>query len=141
MNLLSRLRNRADAPLSLEQWAESFKFNGNTYPLGFQYTMKGSPQQEIENSFESYVANIHTRHGTVAAAVAARSLLVSQIQFKFRRLADGPEGALIGTQALLPLERFDAPFTRERVLARAELHVSYAGNAYFYRPPADGCAC
>jgi len=135
VNLLSRLRNRADASLSLEQWAESFKFNGNTYPLGFQYTMKGSPQQEIENSFESYVANIHTRHGTVAAAVAARSLLVSQIQFKFRRLADGPEGALIGTQALLPLERFDAPFTRERVLARAELHVSYAGNAYFYRPP------
>lgn len=134
MNLLSRLRgNRADPTISLEQWA--MYFDGHRYPLGLQQTMKGSPQQEIENSFQSYVANVHTRHGTVAAAVAARSLLISQIQFKFRRLADGPEGALVGSQALLPLEKFDAPFTRERVLARAEQHVSYSGNAYFYRPP------
>ena len=132
MNLLSRIRGeRADAALSLEQWA---MYNGHSYPVGMQTTLAGSPQQDIENSFVGYVVGVHNRSGTVAAAVFARALLLSQLHFKFRRLADGPQGALYGTQALLPLEVFDAPWTRSRILMRAEQHVSYAGNAYFYRP-------
>lgn len=133
MNLLQRMRgNRSDPVLSLEDWAMSF--NGNQYPLGVQFTMSGSPVQEIENSFEAYVASIHSRNGTVAAAVMARALLLSQLHFKFRNLSDGPQAQLFGTEALLPLERFDAPLTRPRVLMRAEEHASYAGCAYFYRP-------
>lgn len=132
MNLLSRIRGTRDANLPFDTW---MSYAGNQYPLGFQYTMKGSPQQEIENNFESYVAAVHNRNGTVSAAVLARQLLLSQLHFKFRRLADGPQGALFGTPALLPLEVFDRPLTRSRILMRAESHVSYAGNAYFYRPP------
>ena len=132
MNLLDRIRGQRDAALPFDQWAMSF--NGNTYPMGMQFTQSGSPQQEIANSFTGYVSGVANRNGTVASAVAARSLLLSQLRFKFRRLADGPQGALFGTPALLPLERFDQPWTRSRILFRAEQHVSYAGAAYFYRP-------
>lgn len=132
MNLLDRIRgSKRD---SIDDISELFKFNGLWYQ-GFQTTLAGSPSQEIDNNFESYISGVANRNGTVAAAVLARALLLSQLVFKFRNLADGPQAQLFGTPALLPLERFDAPFTRERIMMRAEQHVSYSGNAYFYQPP------
>lgn len=111
------------------------QFNGMQYPLGLPFTQRGVPRQEIENNFEAYVAAIHSREGVVAAAVAARALLLSSLVFKYRNLIDGPQAQLFGNRSLSPLEQFSRPLTRERVLMRAETHVSYAGNAYFYLPP------
>ena len=134
MNLLQRMRGQRELntlPLSVDEWA--MQFNGNGYG-GVSFSLAGSPVQEIENSFLGYVGQIHNREGTVAAAVAARSLLLSQLRFKFRTLSDGPQSQLFGSTALLPLEQFDAPLTRTRLLMRAEQHVSYSGNAYFHLP-------
>jgi phage portal protein BeeE len=134
VNLLDRMRAKRDQTINLETLDSMFKYQGLWYQ-GFQTTLAGSNQQDIDNNFEGYVAGIANKNGTVAGAVFARSLLLSQMVFRYRRLADGIDGQLFGNQSLLPLERFDAPFTRERVLMRAEAHVSYAGNAYFYLPP------
>lgn len=128
MNLLGRLRGQRTEALTFEQWVEGLRAGG------FTATMSGSPQQKIANDFESYVASIGLKDGTVAAAVAARSLLLSQLVFKFRRLADGVDGQLFGSPALLPLEVFDQPFTRPRLLTRAEQHASFGGASYFHLP-------
>lgn len=134
MNLLDRLRGQRELntlPYSLEQ----FVYDSNTYPLSGMFSQRGTPRQDIENNFEAYIANIHSREGVVAAAVAARALLLSSLIFKFRNLSDGAQAQLFGTEALLPLERFAPPITRERLLFRAETHASYAGNAYFWSQP------
>ncbi len=135
MNLLDRLRGQRalTLPYPVDQWNAAFNGIGYSGLTGMT-SMSGSKRQEIDNTFVAYVRGIHEREGVVSAAVAARSLLLSQLRFKFRSLSDGPQGQLYGTEALLPLERFAPPLTRPRLLMRAEQHASYSGVAYFYRP-------
>lgn len=131
MSLFKRMRGER---LSVDDVHNMFSYNGIQYGLGNMFSQSGTPRQDIENNFEAYVANIATREGVVAGAVAARALLLSQLRFKFRSLQDGPQAQLFGTEALLPLERFSSPLTRERFLIRAEQHASYSGTAYIYKP-------
>ncbi len=133
MNLLTRLaRSESFGPLGgsfgMDAYMKAFEFNGNAYPLGINFTQPGSPQVDIDNSLSGYVCEVGNRDGVVAACVYARALLISQLRFKFRNITDGPQAQLFGTQALSPLETTD----RARLLQLAEMHVSYAGNAYWY---------
>ena len=122
---------RRSARLSLEDVAQQVKFAGHSYPLT---TMPGSPAVEPDGTFAAFVERIHKRNGVVAAAVAARSLLMSQLRFYWRSEIDL---RTFGTADLGILE-FPAPdLTRSRLLTVAEQHVSYGGNAYVYRTPDD----
>ena len=124
------LRRRSER-LTLESVAEMAKFNGHSYPL-FGKTMTGSPYVEPAREFEAYVRQIHDRNGVVAAAVAARSMLMSQLRFTWRRESDM---TTFGNTDLAVLEKPAPGFTRSRMLTVAEQHVSYAGSAYFWRQP------
>lgn len=130
MRLLDRLTQRSSFPgLSFDDYLQFFSYNGNTYPILGNQSMPGTPRVDIANDFEGYVQQIHNRSGVVAAAVTARALLLSELRFKWRAVQDGN---LFGDQSLLPLER-PGTMTRPELLALAEHHVSYGGNAYFHR--------
>lgn len=95
-------------------------FGGNSYLIG----PEGSRPDEIDGKFVHRIHQIHNRHGVVAAAVATRALLLSQVRFKFRRV----DGSLYGTRDLLPLER-PGSRTRPEMLAAMEIDASYNGTA------------
>lgn len=114
-----------------------FSFNGQPFPLNAYPTpsMPGSPVEASMADFGSAVRTIHSRSGVVAAAVYARSLVISQLQFKYRPLRN--DGRLFGNESLLPLENPGRDVTRQGLLSRIEPDVAYHGNAYIRRLP-DG---
>ena len=121
MKLLDALVARTAPTRSIEQrHTSSFSFDANRYIFG----PDGSRPDQIDGDFVSMVEGIHRKHGVVAAAVATRSLLLSQVRFKFRRV----DGSLYGTTDLAPLER-PGSYTRPELLARLEHDVSYSGTA------------
>ena len=123
MRLLDALSGRT-APNQGTEERFDFSFGGVPYIFGAD----GSSPDRVDNNFVSYVENIHDKHGVVAAAVATRSLLLSQVRFKFRRV----DGSLYGTPALAPLEQ-PGGYTRPELLARLEHDVSYSGTALIGR--------
>jgi hypothetical protein len=96
-------------------------FDGNRYIVG----PSGSRADEVSADLTGRVSRIHERHGVVAAAVAARALLLSQVRFRWRRV----DGSLYGDRSLLPLER-PGSMTRPEMLTRAEIDVSYGGTSF-----------
>lgn len=127
MRLLDALSGRtAPDPGNVEQRFGmdeyvSMLFDGHRYITG----PSGSRPDEIAVDLASRVDRIHNRHGVVAAAVATRALLLSQVRFKWRRV----DGSLYGTRELLPLER-PGSMTRPEMLTRLEMDVSYGGTAF-----------
>ena len=94
--------------------------NGQSYIVG----ARGSKPDDVDGTFASRISQIHRRHGTIAAAVETRALLMSQVRFQWRR----PDGTLFGDRTLAPLER-PGSMTRVEFLARLEYDVSYSGTA------------
>jgi hypothetical protein len=116
---------------TLEQVAEQVAYGGHTYPLT---SLPGSPAVEPDGTFAAYVTRIHRRNGVVPAAVAARSMLMSQLRFLWRSEIDL---RTFGTAELGILE-FPAPdLQRSRMLTVIEQHVSYAGASYVWRRDDD----
>lgn len=105
---------------------DSFQFGGLTYGV------QGSPATEPDGTFPAYVQGVARRNGVVAAAVFARQLLMSQLRFTWRSEIPSDLGRTFGTAALGVLEH-PGTMPRSRLLTAAEGHVSYAGNAYFWR--------
>lgn len=91
--------------------------------------LDGTPIETIEGNFFSYIEGIHKKHSVVAAAVVARSLILSQVHFKFR---DRATKKLFTTDALEPLQRPQFS-SRPFLLSKMELHASYAGTAFVHR--------
>ena len=96
-----------DAPATTDRGAiaDYFTFNGflhDLYPTQPNQTLAGSPQEDAPTGFVSTVQTMHRRNGTVAAAVTARALLVSQLRFQWRSEIDD---RLFGNANLAPLER------------------------------------
>ena len=111
------------------QWAsESFGFDGHPYQV-FGNTKVAGPQ--IGQDGSSLITGVHYQHPVVSAAVYARALLVSQIKFQWR---DRSTRNMFGNAGLAPLEQPQAGMSLPQLLAMAENHWSYHGNAYFYRP-------
>lgn len=137
-NLLSRIRRSESSAdpssspafrssgLSFDQWMTFFTWNGTGYSAGAEQA-------------QGMVSLVRRQHGTVASAVFARQLVLSQVRFVFRSVARGPEyGRLFGGPNLARLEQPSPGVTRSTLLRTAEAHASYAGNAYFHLLPAGG---
>lgn len=129
MRLLDALAGRTaptegtEQRFGLDTYAQMY-FDGNRYVVG----PSGSKPDEVDGTFVDYIHKIHRRHGVVAAAVATRALLISQVRFKWRR----PDGSLYGTSALRPLER-PGSMTRPALLSMLEHDASYSGTAVVAR--------
>ena len=139
-NLLGRLARVADRPvetrssswplIGFDQWAQAlFTWNGNAYQAG-------------GDQVAGMAALVRRQHGTVAAAVFARQLVLSQVRFVYRSLARGGDyGRLFGGANLARLERPSPTTTRSTLLRTMEAHVSFAGNAFVYQRPTGEVEC
>jgi hypothetical protein len=129
MRLLDALQRNTGPSQAIEQrfgidGYMQMMFDGNRYIVG----ASGSKPDEVDTNFVHRIQRIHNRHGVIAAAVATRALLVSQVRFRWRRV----DGSLYGTRDLLPLERPGSK-TRPELLASMEIDVSYSGTAVVAR--------
>lgn len=120
---------RDNLPLSFEQWASYFSFNGISYPFMTGGT-QGEKQEVPDYSFEGYVQQIYKTNGIVFACMVARMLPFAEARFQFRRRINGRPGELFGTTALDILERPWRNGTTSDLLKRAIQDADLAGNAF-----------
>src|SRR5215831_5887412 len=93
-------------------------------------TTYGSPDREaVLPQFAGAAQNANAQNGVVFAAILARIMLLSQVQFKFQRLSDK---SLFGDPRLRVLERPWPDGTAGELVARMEQDVSLTGNAYIW---------
>lgn len=130
------LPQREILPLSFDEYASWFAYNGHLYGVTPGSTSMGRKQEEIGGGFRSLAQLAYKQNGVVFACVATRMLMFSEARFKFRRLSSGP-GDLFGDPSLLPLEKPWSGGTTGDLLARAELDVSLAGNFFVARRPGN----
>lgn len=122
-----------DLPLSLDEWASYFTFNGTGYPFIISNTGATAHEEQIEGSFAGYVQGAYKSNGVVFACMAARQLLFSEARFQFRQRRGGRPGDLFGTADLAVLERPWPNGTTGDLLTKAILDVDLAGNFYAVR--------
>lgn len=98
-------------------------------------TSYGSADREaILPQIAALAQSSHAVNGVVFAAIQARIMLLSEASFCFQRLTDR------GTFTNADLRILQVPWpdgTSAELLARMELDVSLAGNAYIWNPPGD----
>lgn len=136
MNRLTRRRNEARGLLAPGDSSDSvFSYGGVTYYPQPLMAMPGVKVDIPDGSFTSFVRQIHRVHPAISAAVVTRGHLLSQLRFAWRSVVAADNGRLFGNPDLAPLEDFNKDQTRPELLMLAEMHVSYAGNAYFHRDP------
>jgi hypothetical protein len=114
----------------IRQLNDYFSYGGNTYPIGFNQSLPGKPQEPIPNDFVGYIRGAYKSNGIVFACILARMALFSEARFQFRRLRNGKPQDLFGTQALVKLEVPWRNGTTGDLLARMEQDVSLGGNSY-----------
>lgn len=102
-----------------------FMFNNQNMIVG----PTGSSPDEIADNFTAHIHQIHKRHGVVAAAVATRALLMSQVRF---RLRDEVDNSLTTGPSVRLLNR-PGSRTRSSMNALLEMDVSYGGTAIVVR--------
>lgn len=119
------VRQRTDQGLALQDWVDYFTFGGNTYPL-----LHTSMQPLDEETLTQTAAAAYNSNGPVFALVLARLQVFSQARFQWTRFEGGVPTDLFGTAALRVLERPWPGGTTADLLARVEVDVSLAGNAY-----------
>jgi len=115
--------SQRSAALSFDSWLTHFTWNGSAFSAGAEQVV-------------SMAALVRRQHGTVASAVFARQLVLSQLRFTYRSVARGPDyGRLFGGPNLARLEQPAPGVTRSTLLRTMEAHASYAGNAYLHLMP------
>jgi len=127
-SLLGRSEARTDPSLGFQDWVNMFTFNGQSYPL--LNTTWGNQDEEsiIRTASAAYQAN-----GPVFALVMARLQVFSQTRFQWTRFKSGQPTDLFGSPELAILERPWPGGVTGDLLARMEVDVSQAGNAYIRR--------
>lgn len=120
--------------LSLQEWADYFKFGGLAYTLGYQQTLQGD-KETIGAGFGGYVAGAFQQSSVVFACILVRQLLFSEARFQFQQLRNGRPGDLFGTGALEPLENPWPGGTTGDLLSRMLQDADLAGNAFVARRP------
>ncbi len=116
---------------------EAFTAGGMTYFGQPQFSMRPQKVDVPDSTFDALVGYVHDSHGVIAAAVAARAMLLSQLRFQWRSLVSADNGRLFGSSELGVLEHPNMEQTRAELLSLAEYHVSYAGSAFFHRDGND----
>jgi phage portal protein BeeE len=122
------VRQRTSQRLSLQEYVDWFSFNGTNYPLLQTSMAKLDEETLAQTATAAYKAN-----GPVFALVVARLQVFSQARFQWTRFQGGVPTDLFGTEALKVLERPWPGGTTADLLARMEVDVSLAGNAYIRR--------
>lgn len=103
---------------------DQFGFNG------VQYLMSGGNVQEL-NALQGQ------RNPIVAACIAVRALVFSEVRFAFQRYSSGRPGDFYGTTALAILEQPWQSASTGDLLARMEVDVSLYGNSYWVKQGTD----
>lgn len=88
--------------------------------------------EHLGHDFLSYVHQGYKSNGVVFAAITARMLMLSEIEFTFQRLSNRER---FGSPALQPLEAPWPNGTTGELVARAEQDASLAGNFYVHKVP------
>lgn len=116
------------APLAVDEWASWFDFNGLSYPM-LQTSMGQIDREKLPwTTYSAFLSN-----GPIFALVLARLQVFSQARFQWTRFVGGQPTDLFGSPELSVLERPWKGGTTAGLLARMELDVSSAGNAYVRR--------
>ncbi len=134
-SVIQRLRNRRT---DVERGTlHQFQHLGQPYPFDLHpaTSMPGSRAEVSGDGFEQLVSTVGSRSAIVSGAIQARSLGLSQIQFRFRSKRD--RSRMFGSPALLPLEEPAPNMTRWGLLSRVEPDVAFHGNMFWRRLP-DG---
>lgn len=121
-----------DAPLALSDYLQIVNFGGLQYQLP-QGGTPGHAGENIESSFQGYVAGAYKSNGVIFACMAARALLFSEARFQFRQMRFGRPGDLFGTGALGLLENPWPGATTGDLLTRILNDADIAGNSYTVR--------
>lgn len=129
---LPALRRRSDPALGLDEWASWFSFGGFAYPM-VQTSMSSIDEERVGLTTAAAIKT----NGPVFSLVLARLQLFSQARFQWTRFSGGAPTNLFGSPELGLLERPWPGGTTGDLLARMELNVSAAGNAYVRRTRAD----
>lgn len=114
--------------LSVDDYADLFRFNGTAYP--FLNTSMGNLTEESIGSTLNQVAKTN---GIVFALMTARLQVFSQARFQWTQFERGAPADLFGSPDLAVLERPWPGGTTADLLARMEVDVTTAGNAYVRR--------
>jgi phage portal protein BeeE len=125
------VEERADLPISLDDWANMFQFGGVPYMV--QGGTPGQNGERIESSFQGYVSGAYKANGVVFACMKARMSVFSEARMQFRRVTNGRPGDLFGTADLGILERPWPGATTGDLMTRALVDVDLAGNFYACR--------
>lgn len=130
--LLGRQEARSTNPLSWDAYQEFFTFGGLQYPM-VQTAMGTIDEEQLAATANA----AYKTNGIVFALVLARLQVFSQARFQWTRFVDGHPGDLFGSAELGLLERPWRGGTTGDLLARMEVDVSLAGNAYIRRTTAE----
>jgi phage portal protein BeeE len=128
MDRFRRKPEERNLPLSLDQWAEFFSYNGLSY--GVSSGTLTQTREEIGGDFRGYIEGAYKSNGVVFACMLARLLLFSEARFQFRQLRNGRPGDLFGNPDLERLERPWAGGTTGDLLTRMIQDADLAGNFY-----------
>jgi phage portal protein BeeE len=120
------VRDRSTSALAFQDWVDWFRYGNVNYPAMLQTTQ----QPLSEETLAATGAAAYHANGPVFALVMARLQVFSQARFQWTRFQGGIPSDLFGTPTLRLLERPWPGGTTADLLARMEVDVSLAGNAY-----------
>ena len=122
---VARIRDEQRA--SFQAWVDLFG-DPDLFPF-LRTTMPALDQEQVTGQLSA----LAMRNGPTFALIAARMQVFSQARFQWTRMEQGAPGDLFGSPELRILERPWPGGTTADLLARMELDVSTAGNAYIRR--------
>lgn len=122
---------RSNPIISIDQYLELVKFNGNSYLVGggFNQTIKGH-EEEIDGSYVSLVQNAYKANGIVFACMLARRQLFTEARFQFQELRKGRPGNLFSLPSLDILEHPWPTGITADLLGRMIDDADMAGTAF-----------
>lgn len=123
---------RNSLALSVDDWADYFRFGGPGAPL-LNTTMGAMDREKVAAS----ALGAYKASGPVFALVLARMQVFSQVRFQWTRFSGSQPGDLFGTPELSVLEKPWPSGTTSALLTRMEMHGSLSGNAYVRRTRPD----
>lgn len=136
-SIFQRLTKR-DAQIGMNEWANMFQFDGNTYPLGVGTVNNYGNTESIANDFCGYVQGAYKASGPVFAVQLARMMVFTEMRFTFRKR----EAGRLQDYSLGPeLEVLEHPWyncTTGELLARALQDADFGGNHYVVREGVPG---
>lgn len=125
-----RARNQTEERYSLSQLGQWINAGGGmSFQSGLNLTYGNRGGQVLADDFESY-SDIYKSNGIVAACMAVRESIFSEVRFRFQGINNGRPGRLFGTSELQVLERPWPNGTTGELAIRMIQDVDLAGNFY-----------